>query len=416
MGRKAQELSATEVDTLTTPGHHAVGGVECLYLYVTNTGARSWVLRKMIRGLRREMGLGGYPEVTLSGAREKAKAARKDVAKGLDPIEERKALRNSLRTRHDSQNNFEQAATAYIEAHSDGWKNPKHCAQWTATLKTYAYPHIGGLMVQHITQEHILQILEPIWETKTETAHRLRRQIEKILDWTVAQKFHSGENPARLKGPLDKLLPAPGKIQKVEQHQALPAAEMIEFMKALRGQEGLAARALEFAILCASRSGEVRGATWDEIDFESAIWTIPAKRMKADKEHCVPLSDYAVAILKKLPKKVDVDLVFSTAGGRTFSDKALTAVLRRMKIDAVPHGFLSTFHEWAGEPTNHPRDIAEHALAHVIDNKLETADWRIDALKKRREMMQKWADFCKSSVDNRNSLIKSAFQDTRGKF
>lgn len=415
MALKAQELSAAEVDTLTRPGHHAVGGVDGLYLYVSKTGARSWVLRKIIRGKRRHMGLGGYPEVTLSGAREKAKAARKDVAKGLDPIEERKALQKNLRTGHNSQYNFEQAAIAYIEAHSDGWKNPKHSAQWKAILKTYAYPHIGELMVQQITQEHILQVLEPIWEAKTETASLLRRRIERILDWTIAQNFHSGENPARWTGHLDELLPAPGKIQRVEQHRALPAAEMVEFMKALRNQEGSAARALEFAILCASRSREVRGARWDEIDFESALWTIPAKRMKADKEHCVPLSDYAVAILKTLPKKADADLVFSSAGGKPFSDRALTAVLHRMKIDAVPHGFLSTFREWAGEPTNHPRDIAEHALAHAIDNKLETADWGGEALKKLREIMQKWADFCKSSVDNRNSLIKSAFQDTRGK-
>ena len=231
-----------------------------------------------------------------------------------------------------------------------------------------------------------------------------------MLDWATVRKYRTGDNPARWKGHLDKLLPAPGKIQKVEHYRALPVAKMVEFMNALRRREGLAARALEFAILCASRSGEVRGARWDEFDLDASVWTIPAERMKAGKEHRVPLSSFALAILKKLPKKADVDLVFSSESGKALSDMALTSVLRRMEVDAVPHGFRSTFRDWAGELTNHPRDIAEQALAHVLDNKVEAAYRRGDALDKRRKMMQDWAEFC--AGDTRRSLA-GAFSDTR---
>ena len=272
MARKAKELSALEVGRLTKAGHHAVGGVAGLYLYVLETGARSWVLRTMVGTKRKHMGLGGFPEVPLAKAREKARAAKEQIDQGIDPIMQRLAIASSLKAQQASQKTFKQAALAYIEAHGEGWKNPKHRAQWSATLETYAYPHIGDLLVQDVGQDHVLKVLEPIWKTKTETATRLRGRIESVLDWATVRKYRSGDNPARWKGHLDKLLPAPGKIQKVEHHRALPAAEMVELMKALRGREGLAARALEFAILCASRSGEVRGARWDEIDFVTAIW------------------------------------------------------------------------------------------------------------------------------------------------
>ncbi|MBS0509073.1 MAG: integrase arm-type DNA-binding domain-containing protein, partial [Proteobacteria bacterium] len=386
MPKKAKDLSALEVSRLTTPGHHAVGGVAGLYLYVLDTGARSWVLRTMVGTKRRHMGLGGYPDVPLAQAREKARAAKGEVSQGTDPIAQRAALASQLRAQQATQKTFEEAAKAYMEAHEKAWKNPKHRAQWGSTLKTYAYPHIGSLLVKDIDQEHVMKVLEPIWATKTETATRLRGRIESVLDWATTRKYRSGENPARWKGHLDNLLPAPSDIQKVESHRAVDYNDMAQFMAALRVREGLAARALEFAILCASRSGEVRGALWSEINREKAIWTIPAERMKAGKEHRVPLSTLAVKLLEGLPRSDSSELVFAGADDKPLSDMALTAVMRRMEVDAVPHGFRSTFRDWVGDCTNHPRDVAEFALAHKLSDKVEASYRRGDALEKRRQM------------------------------
>lgn len=399
MARKAKEFTALEVGRLNAPGHHAVGGVAGLYLYVLDTGARSWVLRTTIGDKRRHMGLGGFPEVPLARAKEKARSAKDAITQGVDPIAQRTALASSLRAQQATQKTFEEAAQAYIEAHGDSWKNPKHRAQWSATLKTYAYPHMGLLQVNDITQEHVLMVLEPIWKTKTETATRLRGRIESVLDWATVRKYRTGENPARWKGHLDKLLPAPGKIQKVEHHRALPFDQMPSFMGQLRGKEGLAARALEFAILCAARSGEVRGATWAEIDLENGVWTVPGERMKAGREHRVPLSPAAQRVLRSIPKNDRIQLVFPAANGRPLSDMSLSAVLRRMNVEAVPHGFRSTFRDWAGEMTNYPRDVAEQALAHVLENKVEAAYRRGDALEKRRTMMNDWADYCMPNIE-----------------
>ena len=399
MPKKAKDLSALEVSRLTAPGHHAVGGVAGLYLYVLDTGARSWVLRTMVGEKRRHMGLGGYPDVPLAQAREKARAAKAEVSQGTDPIAQRVALASQLKAQQATQKTFEEAAKAYMEAHEKAWKNPKHRAQWGSTLKTYAYPHIGSLLVKDIDQEHVMRVLEPIWATKTETATRLRGRIESVLDWATTRKYRSGENPARWKGHLDNLLPAPSDIQKVESHRAVDYNDMAQFMADLRVWEGLAARALEFAILCASRSGEVRGALWSEINREKAIWTIPAERMKAGKEHRVPLSTPAVKLLEALPRSDSSDLVFAGADDKPLSDMALTAVMRRMEVDAVPHGFRSTFRDWVGDCTNHPRDVAEFALAHKLSDKVEASYRRSDALEKRRQMMEEWADFCAKLPD-----------------
>lgn len=394
MARKAKELTALEVGRLKNPGHHAVGGVAGLYLYVLDTGARSWVLRTMIGDKRRHMGLGGFPDVPLARAKEKARSAKDAIAQGVDPIAQRTAVASSLRAQQATQKTFEEAAQAYIEAHGDSWKNSKHRAQWSATLKTYAYPHMGLLQVNDITQEHVLMVLEPIWKTKTETATRLRGRIESVLDWATVRKYRTGENPARWKGHLDKLLPAPGKIKKVEHHRALPIDQMAAFMSQLRVKEGLSARALEFAIFCAARTGEVLGAKWEEMDLVAGVWTVPAERMKAGREHRVPLSPSAKSILLALPKNPESPLVFPAANRRPLSDMSLIAVLRRMNVDAVPHGFRSTFRDWAGEVSNYPRDIAEQALAHVLENKVEAAYRRGDALEKRRKMMTDWAAYC----------------------
>lgn len=394
MARKAKELSALEVGRLSKAGNHAVGGVAGLYLYINDTGARSWVLRTMVGDKRRHMGLGGFPDVPLAQAKEKARKARDDISNGVDPIAQRKAALSALRAQQATEKTFKEAAQGYLDAHSESWKNPKHAAQWAKTLETYAYPHMEKLLVRDVAQEHVLAVLEPIWKTKNETASRLRGRIESVLDWSTVRKYRSGENPARWKGHLDMLLAAPSKIQKVVHHKALPLNKMSAFMTALRKREGLAARALEFTILCASRSGEVRGATWEEIDLANAVWTIPAGRMKAGKEHRVPLSDAALQVLNNLPKFKDNPLVFPAPRGGEMSDMSMSAVMRRMEVNAVPHGFRSTFRDWAGERTNYPREVAEQALAHAIGNQVEAAYRRGDALDKRREMMKDWAEFC----------------------
>jgi integrase len=394
MPRKAKELTAIVIARLSAPGHHAVGGVDGLYLYINAAGARSWVLRTMVGTKRRHMGLGGFPDVPLAKAREKARLARESIDQGIDPIVQRKATASLLIAQQATDKTFEQAAQGYLDAHSETWKNPKHRAQWTTTLETYAYPFMGKLLVRDVGQEHVLNALESIWKTKTETASRLRGRIESVLDWATVRKYRTGENPARWKGHLDMLLPAPGKIQKVEHHKALPIDAMPAFFADLRKRDGCAAKALEFAILCASRSGEVRGATWSEMDLATGVWTIPADRMKAKVEHRVPLSVSAIGILNTHSHCEGSDLVFTAPRGGMLSDMTLTAVLRRMKVDAVPHGFRSTFRDWLGERTNYPRELAEQALAHALGNKVEAAYRRGDGLEKRRDMMQDWADFC----------------------
>ena len=392
MPKIAKELGPLQVSRLTAPGLHAVGGVAGLQLQVTTTGARSWVLRTLVGGKRRDMGLGGYPTVTLAGAREKARKARDEIRAGVDPIEAGKAARSALAAATAAQKTFKQCALAFIDAKAPEFKNAKHLAQWTATLETYAFPVMGSILVRDVGLPHVLEVLNPIWTTKTETATRVRGRIEAVLDWATASGYRRGENPARWKGHLDKLLAKPRKVARVEHHPALKAAEMAPFMKRLRAMEGMGARALELAALTATRSGEVRGATWSEIDLESAVWTIPAERMKAGKEHRVPLSKPAVALLEGLSREEGVELVFPAPRGGMLSDMTLSACMRRMKLEAVPHGLRSTFRDWAGEHTNYPREVAEAALAHVVGG-VEGAYARGDLFEKRRRLMADWATF-----------------------
>ncbi|WP_312841046.1 tyrosine-type recombinase/integrase [Delftia tsuruhatensis] len=395
MSRKATELGALAVSRLREPGLHAVGGVSGLYLQVTSSGARSWILRATVGGKRRDMGLGGFPDVTLAFAREKAREARSKIEQGLDPILERERALSLLRAEQAKSMTFEAACQALIDAKSDEWRNPKHRAQWAASLATYAYPTIAKLQVGDVGQAHILSILQPIWKEKTETATRLRGRIEQVLDWARVRGFREGENPARWRGHLDKLLPAPTKIAKVVHHKALPIDAMPEFMAQLRQRKGLSARALEFLVLTAARSGEVRGATWQEIDMEAAVWTVPAERMKAQKEHRVPLSPQALALLAGMPRVEGNDLVFPAPRGGQLSDMTLTNLMRRMELEAVPHGMRSTFRDWAAERTHFPREVAEMALAHTIGNAVEAAYRRGDLFTKRAEMMTAWSDFLK---------------------
>ena len=398
MVRKAKELVALEVKRLTKPGRHPVGGVAGLYLAVNEGNGSSWVLRITFQGKREVMGLGPYPEVGLAAARDKAREMKALFDKGINPKVQRRELESERRAKQAMLKTFEEAARAYITANEDGWENAKHRGQWISTLETYVFPFIGNLMVQDVTQEGVMSVLEPIWKTKNETAKRVRSRIKVILDWCKVRNYRSGDNPAEWKGRLDQLLLAPSKVAKVEHHKALPYSQMPEFMAQLRKRPGVAAQALEFAILCAARSGEVRGATWSEIDLNASVWTVPAERMKARKEHLVPLSHAALKLLKAQQKVEGTDLVFPSSTLKPLSDMSLLAVVRRMEIDAVPHGFRSTFRDWVGDSTKHPGELAELALAHVLANKVEAAYRRGDALEKRRVMMEDWSKFC-SAVD-----------------
>ncbi len=394
MPRKAQELGPLSVSRLREPGLHFVGGVAGLALQVLPTGGRTWVLRFTIGSKRREMGLGGFPDVTLAKAREAARDARDQIRRGVDPIETARAARDALKPSKATGITFRAAAEAYMAAHEASWKNSKHRAQWATTLETYVYGVIGDLGVEEVALTHVMQILDPIWTTKTETASRLRGRLEMVLDWATAREYRSGPNPARWRGHLDKLLAKPSRVAKVVHHKALPIDELPEFMKKLRGVSGAGGRALEFAILTAARSGEVRGALWSEIDLDQRLWTIGAERMKAGRAHRVPLSALAVSLLNATPKWDGTDLIFPGSNGRPLSDMTLSAVLRRMNIAAVPHGFRSTFRDWVSERTTHPQEAAEMALAHTVSNKVEAAYRRGDMMAKRYKLMEDWAAFC----------------------
>jgi integrase len=408
MPKAAKPMRAMEVAHLKEPGVYAVGGAPGLALQVTvptdkgdqeapaqvATPARSWLLRAMVLGKRREMGLGSYPEVSLAQARERALEARAKIRDGVDPIQQRRTQRSETMSQNAAALTFKRCAEAYIATHAAGWKNLKHGQQWANTLETYAYPVLGALLVRDVAREHVLEVLRPIWTEKNETAVRLRGRIELVLSYAMQAGYRpEGLNPARWKGGLDKLLPAPSKVNGREHHRALAVGSVGAFMARLRAAEGMGARALEFVILTAARSGEVRGATWAEVDLAAKVWTVPASRMKAGKEHRVPLSPEALALLAALPQVEGDDLIFKAAKGGALSDMTLSAVLRRMKVDAVPHGFRSTFRDWAAERTAYPGEAAEMALAHAIGDKVEAAYRRGDMFEKRRQMMADWAQF-----------------------
>lgn len=388
----AKELSAVEVRRLVKPGMHAVGTVAGLYLLVKPTGARSWVLRTMIGKRRAELGLGGYPTVTQAMAYERAREALDQIRKGNDPAAERRASRKTVEW------TFKKTALAYIAAHRAGWRNPKHASQWENTLETYAYPVFGDKHVRDVTKGDVLAVIEPIWTSKNETAVRVRSRIELVLAYAMQREYRpEGPNPARWRGNLDMALPAAAKVSKVEHFEAVPVDEAFAFMQRLKAAAGMGARALEFAILTASRTGAVRAATWDEIDLAGAVWTVPGLKMKSGRPHRVPLSTWALDLLQALPRfevlDGEPDLVFPGAKGKPLSDMSLTAVMRRMGMTAVPHGFRSTFSDWCAERTATPAEVREMALAHAVGDKTEEAYRRGDLFDKRRELMSLWAKF-----------------------
>lgn len=395
MPRKARELSPLEVRRLTNPGRWSVGGVDGLALQVTEAGARSWVLRLRVAGSQREMGLGSFPTITLADAREKARVHRTKSAAGQDPILIRRQTASAAVAERAAQQTFASVASQYVAQHEKGWKNKKHGAQWTATLETYAAPIVGRLLIRDVTTAHVIRVLEPIWLTKTETATRVRSRMELVLDFAAARGLREGLNPARWRGNLDAALPKPSKVAKVQHHAALDIREMVDFMARLNTLPGNGARALEFAVFTAARSGEVRGAKWMEIDLSNSLWTIPAARMKSGREHRVPLSRPAIRLLRELPTADKDDLVFPGVDGQ-LSDMTLTAVLRRMKVDATVHGFRSTFRDWISESTAHSTEVAEMALSHAVGDKVEAAYRRGDLFEKRVALMSEWGSFLRA--------------------
>jgi len=398
-------LSARKVATLRKRGRYADGGG--LYLQVSQTGTKSWLFRYMLNGKARQMGLGAVHTVSLAEAREAALQCRKLLHEGIDPIQARRDERASKELEAATAMTFKDCAEAYIRSHSAGWRNAKHAAQWTTTLETYAYPVFGTLPVQLIDTGLVMQVLDPIWRTKTETASRLRGRIEAVLGWASARKYREGENPALWKGHLDKLLPAKSKIANVKHHAALPYDEIGGFMAQLSQRDSISARGLEFQILTACRSGEVLAATWPEMDLGNAVWTIPLERMKSRKEHRVPLSAGAIDVLEGLVEVSVSDFVFpGTKPNSPLSNMAFLQLLKRMgRGDLTAHGFRSTFRDWAAEQTAFSREVAEMALAHSIGDKVEAAYRRGDLFEKRRKLMEAWARCCKTSVEADGKVV-----------
>ncbi len=361
-----------------------------LYLRVRDTGAAFWVLRYAVNSRSREMGLGPYSFYSLAEAVQHAHTLRLKLKRdGVDPIDARR-----IEKQRKQGSSFRDVANGYVEAQRPGWKNAKHAAQWSSTLNTYAFPKIGDLDIAKITTDDILAVLKPIWTEKHETATRLRQRVEAVMDAATALKLREGENPARWKGHLEKLLAAIPKKQRVRHHPAMPWKELPGFRAELRQNNSISSLALQFTILTACRTGEVVGAKWNEIDLQAKIWTIPGGRMKASLEHRVPLSKQVVELLKSVPKIKGTDYVFFGASqGRPLSNMAMLELLRGMREGLTVHGFRSTFRDWVGEATNFPHELAEMALAHSIRNQTEAAYRRGDLLEKRRELMQAWADY-----------------------
>lgn len=427
MPKVARELTALDVKRLKHSGSggnavFAVGGVSGLLLQITPNNGRSWLLRASIGGKRREIGLGGYPDVTLAQARERARETKDGIRRGRDPIEERKVARAALAAAQNRGLTFADAVERSLETKLEAFGNAKHRDQWRSTLQTYAIPDLGRMLVQDISVQDVLRVLnQPVskngttlWQGKTTTATRLRSRIEAVLSWATVAGHRSGENPARWAGNLKELLPAANKIAKQSNQPAVQIQEVSIWFAAVRAREGMGSRALEFAAMTAARSGEVRGARWDEIDHKNRIWTIPASRMKMEREHRVPLAPEAFELLAALPRPVDSPLVFPGPRGGEMSDMTLSATMRRIhaasleagnagfvdrvsKRPAVPHGLRSTFRDWVAERTNFAGDMAEVALAHKVSNAVEASYRRGDMLEKRREMMAAWVHFLSSS-------------------
>ncbi len=405
MARTVERLSPTALRSKGTGLHPDGRG---LYLQVKN-GGRSWVFRYMLDGKARHMGLGPYPDVLLADARREAEGCRRLLREGIDAIEARRQRRQAALLDAAQSMTFEDCAKRYIEAHKAGWRNAKHAAQWCSTLETYAYPVFGSLPIQSIDTGLVTKALDPIWPEKPETATRVRQRIETVLDWATAHGYRGGDNPARWRGHLDKLLPKRSKIRAVKHHEAMPYAKLPEYLAELSKRDTVSANALAFTILTAARSGETRGATLGEIDFDAAIWTVPKERTKSGREHRVPLTDEPLAILRGLDylgEDTSV-LLFPNTRGKPLSDTAMRKYLQQDmgRPGLTVHGFRSTFRDWAAERTGFPREVAEAALAHVVRDKTEAAYQRGDTLDRRRKLMEAWTKFCTSSAASTGEVV-----------
>jgi integrase len=391
------KLTVKIVENLTAPGTYEDG--DGLRLVVKSSGRKSWVLRYQLNGRRREAGLGAYPAVGLKDARVAAAEMRAKIHEGADPLFERERQKQESKEKQKREAvkkaTFSTVAEDYIAAHRAGWKNAKHAQQWQNTLSTYAFPTIGHISPADIHTDHILQILTPIWTAKPETASRVRNRIELVLDSAKARGLRNGENPARWRGHLDKLLPKRSKVASVKHHSTLPWPDLPEFMAQISAREGLAFRAMELCILTATRTSETLNATWDEFDLKAGIWNVPAERMKTNRAHRIPLAPQVLSLLKSLPKIEENPYLFpGERQGRPLSNMAMLMALRRMdRGDLTVHGFRSCFRDWAAEATTHSRETAEEALAHTLNNAVEAAYRRGDLFAKRQTLMQDWADY-----------------------
>jgi integrase len=391
MARQANRLTALEVAKLATPGYYCDGAG--LYLQVSKSASKSWIFRYVLNGKSCEMGLGSLNAFSLAEARTRATAQRKLLSDGVDPLASKHESILQKRLADANIITFNKAATAYIEANKAAWRNDKHQDQWRNTLTTYAFPVIGDLPVSKVDTTHIMRILSPIWTTKTETATRVRGRIEKVLDWAKVQGYRTGDNPAIWRGHLSEALPKPSKVATEEHHAALPWADIAAFMVALQAMPGAGALAMQVIILTATRTSEVLNAQWNEFDLDAGLWVIPKERMKSFKEHRVPLSESVIRILREQPNREG--FVFPGVKGNPLSNMVCLQTLKRMERgDLTVHGFRSTFRDWVSETTNYPRDVAEMALAHTIEDKSEAAYRRGDLIEKRRALMADWANHC----------------------
>lgn len=405
--RQYKRLSVKQIEAASKPGMYPDG--DGLYLQVSRQITKSWIFRFKYDGKDRYMGLGSVRHVPLKEARDAVLDARRLLREGVNPIDERKAAKLEKARLSGRSKTFEQVARDFINSNEIAWRNDKHASQWSNTLRDYAMPVIGKLPMQAITTDHVLTILKPVWETKTPTATRVRERIEKVWNYAKTRGWCEGENPARWRGHLENALPKPAKIHKVEHHPALHYSKISAFVADLRKQDSVAALALEFMILTATRTTEVRKATWLEFDLEKALWVIPAGRTKNSEEHRVPLSDRAVAIVRQMMENRVSDFVFP--GGRAnkpLSENAMLALRKRMgRTDFVPHGLRSTFRVWAAEMTAYPREIAEQALGHKYQSAVEEAYARTDLLEKRRRLMGDWAAYCEQPAGGEVVPIRS---------